>query len=326
MIRSRIIGTGHFLPERILTNKDLETLCDTTDEWIRQRTGIEQRHAARPGDGTSDLCTPASRMAIESAGLTPADIDLLICCTTTPDYIFPATACVIADNLGMGTKPAFDLNAACSGFIYGLATADAFVRSGAYKTVLLTGGELATNRVSYKKRDTAVLFGDGAGAVVLRGEEGDRGVLTTHLWSDGSGREVLWLPAGGSKIPVTAQNVDDDINTIHMKGKDLFRRAVIEFANAVNVALEAAGMTFNDIDLFIPHQANVRIIEAVAERMGLPAEKCVVNIQKVGNCTAGSIPLALSQARNEGRVKDGQVLLLASFGAGLTWASAVVRW
>ena len=326
MIRSRIIGTGHFLPERILTNKDLETLCDTTDEWIRQRTGIEQRHAARPGDGTSDLCMPASRMAIESAGLTPADIDLLICCTTTPDYIFPATACVIADSLGMGTKPAFDLNAACSGFIYGLATADAFVRSGAYKTVLLTGGELATNRVSYKKRDTAVLFGDGAGAVVLRGEEGDRGVLTTHLWSDGSGREVLWLPAGGSKIPVTAQNVDDDINTIHMKGKDLFRRAVIEFANAVNVALEAAGMTFDDIDLFIPHQANVRIIEAVAERMGLPAEKCVVNIQKVGNCTAGSIPLALSQARNEGRVKDGQVLLLASFGAGLTWASAVVRW
>ncbi len=326
MIRSRILGTGHFLPERILTNKDLETLCDTTDEWIRQRTGIEQRHAAKPGEGTSDLCTPAARMAIESAGLTPADIDLLICSTTTPDYIFPATACVIADSLGMGTKPAFDLNAACSGFMYGLATADAFVRSGAYKTVLLTGGELATNRVSYKKRDTAVLFGDGAGAVVLRGEEGDRGVLTTHLWSDGSGREVLWLPAGGSKIPVTAQNVDDDINTIHMKGKDLFRRAVIEFANAMNVALEAAGLTINDIDLFIPHQANIRIIESVAERLGLPVEKCVVNIQKVGNCTAGSIPLALSQVREEGRVKDGQVLLLASFGAGLTWASAVVRW
>jgi 3-oxoacyl-[acyl-carrier-protein] synthase-3 len=250
----------------------------------------------------------------------------LICSTTTPDYIFPATACVIADSLGMGTKPAFDLNAACSGFMYGLATADAFVRSGAYKTVLLTGGELATNRVSFRKRDTAVLFGDGAGAVVLRGEEGDRGVLTTHLWSDGSGREVLWLPAGGSKIPVTAQNVDDDINTIHMKGKDLFRRAVIEFANAMNVALEAAGLTINDIDLFIPHQANIRIIESVAERMGLPAEKCVVNIQKVGNCTAGSIPLALSQVRDEGRVKDGQVILLASFGAGLTWASAVVRW
>ncbi|NUM52304.1 MAG: ketoacyl-ACP synthase III [Candidatus Hydrogenedentes bacterium] len=326
MARSRIIGTGHFLPERILTNKDLESLCDTTDEWIRQRTGIEQRHAALPGEGTSDLCTPAVKKALDSAGIGASDIDLLICCTTTPDYIFPATACVIADNLGMGTTPALDLNAACSGFMYGLATADAFVRSGAYKTVALVGGELATNRVSFRKRDTAVLFGDGAGAVIVRAEEGDRGILTTHLWSDGSGREVLWLPAGGSKIPVTAENVDDDINTIHMKGKDLFRRAVIEFANAVNVALEAVGMTFNDIDLFIPHQANIRIIEAVAERMGLPAEKCVVNIQKVANCTAGSIPIALDQARGEGRVSDGSIVLLASFGAGLTWASAVVRW
>lgn len=326
MVRSRIIGTGHFLPERILTNKDLEALCDTTDEWIRQRTGIEQRHAANPGEGTSDLATPAVRRAIESAGISVSDVDLLICCTTTPDYIFPATACVIADNLGMGTKPAFDLNAACSGFMYGLSTADAFIRSGTYKTVALVGSELATNRVSFRKRDTAVLFGDGAGAVVLRAEEGERGVLTTHLWADGSGRDILWLPAGGSKIPVTAENVDDDINTIHMKGKDLFRRAVIEFANAVNAALDAVGMTFSDIDLFIPHQANVRIIEAVAERMSLPAEKCVVNIQKVANCTAGSIPLALSQARDEGRVRDGHILLLASFGAGLTWASAIVRW
>lgn len=326
MVRSRIIGTGHFLPERILTNKDLEALCDTTDEWIRQRTGIEQRHAALPGEGTSDLCTPAVKNALHSAGLSPSDVDLLICSTTTPDYIFPATACVVADNLGMGTTPALDLNAACSGFMYGLATADAFIRSGMYKTVALTGGELATNRVSFRKRDTAVLFGDGAGAVILRAEEGDRGVLTSHLWSDGSGREVLWLPAGGSKIPVTAENVDDDINTIHMKGKDLFRRAVIEFANAVNTALEATGLSIADVDLFIPHQANIRIIEVVAERMGLPAEKCVVNIQKVANCTAGSIPIALDQARNDGRVKDGAILLLASFGAGLTWASAIIRW
>jgi 3-oxoacyl-[acyl-carrier-protein] synthase-3 len=326
MVRSRIIGTGHFLPERILSNKDLESLCDTTDEWIRQRSGIEQRHAAKPGEGTSDLCTPAVRRAMESAGIAASDIDLLICTTTTPDYIFPATACIVAEDLGMGTKPGFDLNAACSGFMYGLATADAFVRSGAYKTVALVGGELATNRMNRCKRDTAVLFGDGAGAVILRAEEGERGVLTTHLWSDGSGREVLWLPAGGSKIPVTAENVDDDINTIHMKGKDLFRRAVVEFVAAANIALEAVGLTYDDIDLFIPHQANIRIIEVVAERMNLPAEKCVVNIQKVANCTAGSIPLALSQAREEGRVKDGSIILLASFGAGLTWASAIVRW
>lgn len=326
MVRSRVIGTGHFLPERILTNKDLESMCDTTDEWIRQRTGIEQRHVARPGDGTSDLATPAVLDAIADAGIDKDEIDLLICSTTTPDYIFPATACVVADNIGLGTKPAFDLNAACSGFMYGLSTADAYIRSGQYRTIVLVGSELASNRVNYRKRDTAVLFGDGAGAVVLRAEEGDRGVLTTHLWADGSGREVLWLPAGGSKIPVTNQNVDDDINTIHMKGKDLFRRAVIEFANAVKVALDAVGMDFADIDLFIPHQANIRIIEAVAERMGLSPERCVVNIDKVANCTAGSIPLALSQAVDQGRVKEGDVVLLASFGAGLTWASAAVRW
>ncbi|MDZ4857944.1 MAG: beta-ketoacyl-ACP synthase III [Candidatus Hydrogenedentes bacterium] len=326
MIRSRIIGTGHFLPERVVTNKELEAMCDTTDEWIRQRTGIEQRHFARPGDGASDIATPAVRQAMEAADVTVDDIDLVLCTTTTPDYVFPATACVVADNIGMGTKPAFDINAACSGFMYGLATADAFIRSGMYKTIALVGSELASNRVNFGKRDTAVLFGDGAGAVILRAEEGDKGVLTTHLWADGSGREVLWLPAGGSKIPVTNQNVDDDINTIHMKGKELFRRAVIEFANAAKVALDAAGMTFDDIKLFIPHQANIRIIEAVAERMNLPADRCVVNIQKVANCTAGSIPLALSQAVDEGRVKDGDIVLLASFGAGLTWASAIVRW
>ncbi len=326
MIRSRIIGTGHFLPERMVTNQELESMCDTTDEWIRQRTGIEQRHFARPGDGASDVATPAVRSAMEAAGVTADDVDLLLCSTTTPDYVFPATACVIADNIGMGTKPAFDINAACSGFMYGLTTADAFIRSGMYKTIVLVGSELASNRVNFSKRDTAVLFGDGAGAVVLRAEDGEMGVLTTHLWADGSSREVLWLPAGGSKIPVTNQNVDDDINTIHMKGKDLFRRAVIEFANAAKVALDAVGMSFDDVKLFIPHQANIRIIEAVAERMNLPADRCVVNIQKVANCTAGSIPLALSQAVDAGRVNEGDVLLLASFGAGLTWASAVVRW
>ena len=326
MIRSRIIGTGHFLPERILTNKDLESMCDTTDEWVRQRTGILQRHVAEPGQGASDLGIPAVKMAMDAASVTVDDLDLLICTTTTSDYQFPATACVIADAIGMGTKPSFDVNAACSGFMYGLATADAYLRSGMYKTIAVVGSELASNRVNYGKRDTAVLFGDGAGAVIVRAEDGEKGVVTTHLWSDGSGREVLWLPAGGSKIPVTRHNVDDDINTIHMKGKDLFRRAVIEFGNAAKTALDAAGLTFEDISLFIPHQANIRIIEAVAERMNLPADRCFVNIDKVANCTAGSIPLALSQAVEQGRLKDGDILLLASFGAGLTWASAIVRW
>jgi 3-oxoacyl-[acyl-carrier-protein] synthase-3 len=320
------VGTGYFLPEKVLTNFDLEKLTDTTDEWIRQRTGICQRYVAAPGVGASDLATPAARRALESAGMEPSEIDLLICGTTTPDYVFPATACVVQNSLGMASKPAFDVNAACSGFMYGLAAADAFIRSGVYRTVLLVCTEVASNRVNYSKRDTAVLFGDGAGAMVLRGEKGNRGVLTTHLWADGSGREILWLPAGGSKIPITKHNVDADANTIHMKGKELFKRAVVEFGAASRVALDAAGVSIHDIDLFFPHQANRRIIQVVATRLGLPPEKVFVNIDKVANCTAASIPLALAQAAEEGRLHQGSLVLLASFGAGLTWASAVIRW
>lgn len=326
MIRARIVGTGHYLPEQVCTNADLERFCDTTDEWIRQRTGIHQRHVAKEGDGASDLGVPAALRAMESAGIGPEDLDLIVCCTTTSDYQFPATACVIQEKLGIARTPAFDVNAACSGFMYGLATADSFIRSGSYNQILLVGSEVATNRVDYTKRDTAVLFGDGAGAVVLRAEEGDRGVLTTHLWADGSGREVLWLPAGGSKIPMTLENVDTDLNTIHMKGKELFRKAVIEFVVAVNTACDALGVTPADLRLFIPHQANVRIIESVGERLGLTPEQVFVNIDKVANCTAASIPLALDQAVRQGRFNDGDLVLLASFGAGLTWASAIIRW
>lgn len=326
MIRARITGTGCHLPEKVCTNADLEKICDTTDEWIRQRTGIHQRHVARKGEGAGELGVHAARRALKAAGLTPEDVDLILCCTTTSDYQFPATACVIQEKLGISGTPAFDVNAACSGFMYGLAVADSFIRSGAYKTVLVVGSEICTNRINYNKRDTAVLFGDGAGAVVMRPEEGERGVLTTHLWADGSGREVLWLPVGGSKIPVTAENVDSDLNTIHMKGKELFKRAVVEFAAAAKTACEAAGVTLDDLGLFIPHQANVRIIEAVGQRLGLPAEKVFINIDKVANCTAASIPLALAQAVEQGRIKDGDLVLLASFGAGLTWASAIIRW
>ncbi|MFA6241897.1 MAG: beta-ketoacyl-ACP synthase III [Candidatus Hydrogenedentales bacterium] len=326
MIRSRVVGTGHYLPEKVLTNFDLEKLTDTTDEWIRQRTGILQRHNIAPGQGTSDLGTQAARRALEVAGMQAPDIDLVICCTTTPDYIFPSTACIMQNELGMATTPSFDLNAACSGFMYGLATADSFIRSGMYKNILLVGSEVASNRISYEKRDTAVLFGDGAGAMVLQACEGERGVLTTHLWSDGSGKEVLWIPAGGSKAPISHENIDTDLNTINMKGKELFKRAIVEFVASVQVALEAANVTIDQIDLFVPHQANQRIIMVVGERLGLPPEKVFSNIDKVANCTAGSIPLALDQAVKEGRLKEGDLVLLASFGAGLTWASAVVRW
>ncbi len=326
MIRARVLGTGHYLPEKIVTNFDLEKLMDTTDAWIRQRTGIGQRHASAKGTGASGLGTPAARAALESAGVGTADIDLLICCTTTPDYVFPATGCMIQHQLGMPDTPAFDVNAACSGFLYGLAAANAFICSGAYRTILLIGTEVASNRVNYRKRDTAVLFGDGSGALVLRGEEGDRGILTTHLWSDGSGRDVLWLPAGGSKIPVTKENIDSDENTINMKGKELFKRAIVDLCAAARVAVEAVGVTFDDIALFVPHQANSRIIQAAAERLGLPPERVFINIDKVGNCTAGSIPIALSQAVDEDRIHEGDLILVASFGAGLTWASGIIRW
>lgn len=326
MIRSRIIGTGRFLPERIRTNAEMEKLCDTTDEWIRKRTGILQRHVSNQGDGTADIATPAARAALANAGVHAEDVDVIICCTTTPDYIFPATGSIVQERLGLRSTPAFDVNAACSGFMYGLACADSFIRSGLYRTVLLIGAEVANNRINYGKRDTAVLFGDGAAAVVLRGENGEAGILTIHLWSDGSGREILWLPAGGSKIPLTHENIDTDLNTIHMQGPELFRRAVVEFSEAIRVALETTCLTIDDIDAFVPHQANVRIIEAVAERLGLPAEKCCVDIDRVGNCVAASIPLAIDHAIEEGKIKPGSMVLLASFGAGLTWASSIIRW
>ncbi|GMV99266.1 MAG: 3-oxoacyl-[acyl-carrier-protein] synthase 3 [Candidatus Hydrogenedentota bacterium] len=326
MIRARIVGTGHYMPDRLVTNAELEKLTDTSDEWIRQRTGILQRYFSEPESGASALAVPASQKALQSAGIGPGDLDLIICATTTPDYVFPATACVVQEALGITNTPAFDLNAACSGFMYGLSTANAFIRSGTYKTILVVASEIVSNRISFKKRDTAVLFGDGAGAVVMKAEEGDHGVLTTHLWADGGGREILWLPIGGSKTPTTPENYADDGTTIQMKGKELFKRAVVEFGDAIEVALKAANVDLSEISLFVPHQANVRILQSVAERLGMPQEKVIINLDRVANTVAASIPIALSECVEQGRIKSGDMILLASFGAGLTWGSAVVRW
>jgi len=326
MQRARITGTGGFLPETVWTNAKLESMMDTSDEWIRKRTGIGQRHLAGAGEASSDMGTPAVRDALANAGVAPEEVELVLCCTTTPDYLFPATACLIQDRLGARNAGAFDVNAACSGFVCGLATANAYIRSGVYRTVVVVGAESQTNRLNWTNRDTAVLFGDGAGAVLLQAEDGDRGILSTFLGSDGAGGDLLIIPAGGSKAPVTKENAGGPECDIQMKGAELFKRATALFEEASTKALELAGLRLEDVDVFVPHQANARIIGAAAKRLGLPDEKVVLNIERVANTTSASIPLALHDAVADGRVKEGDTVLLASFGAGLTWGAAVIRW
>ena len=326
MTRSRIIGTGKYLPETVLTNADLAALCDTTDEWIRKRTGIEERHQVTPGEGTSDLALRASQMAIEKAGIALEDLDGVICCTLSPDQLLPATANILHGKLGLKDIASFDINAACSGFMAGLMTGNSLIVSGVYKTLLVVGAEIQTNRMTWKNRDTAVLFGDGAGAVILQACENGRGILTTHLGSDGSSYKVLHLPRGGSVAPYTKESLDEDAYTIYMSGPELFKRAVIKFAEVTQEALDATGLTIDDIDVFVPHQANARIIEAAGQRMGIAPEKVVMNIRKTGNTTAASIPIALHVAVQDGRVKDGDLVLMASFGAGLTWGAVIIKW
>jgi 3-oxoacyl-[acyl-carrier-protein] synthase III len=327
MLRARIIGTGRHLPDKIVTNDDLAKHCDTTDEWVVQRTGIRQRHNVAPGEGTSDMAAPAAMKAIEAAGLEPKDIDLLFCCTTTPDQVVPATACRVQDKIGATNAAAMDVNAACSGFIYGVSLADAMIKTDQAKNIVVIGAEVASNRLSYERRETVVLFGDGAGAAVLTRSDNGRGVLTSHMWSDGSGLEMLWYPGGGSKIPATHDNLDDmDIHAVQMNGQGVFKRAVTDFSAAIHKALEKTGHSIDEVDIFIPHQANVRIINAVAQKVGIPEEKCIINLDRVGNLIAGSIPVALDEAVRDGRVKDGDLVLIAGFGAGLTWGSALIRW
>lgn len=325
-MRGRIVGTGHYLPQQVRTNHDLEQFMDTTDAWIRQRTGIGQRHLAAPEEATSDLATQACRAAMADAGLGPDDIDLLICCTTTPDHLFPATACLVQHQLGLPRAGAYDVNAACSGFIYGIATANAFIRAGVYRTVLVVGAEKVTNRLNWSQRETAVLFGDGAGAVVLQATDGEFGVLNTFLASDGGEADLLMLPGGGSRTPPTPENIGTPVHDFQMKGPELFKRAVGAFGQAVQHALDTGGISVDALDLLVPHQANARIIKAAARRLDIPDEKVFLNIEHVANTTAASIPIALDEARRLGAIQEGSMVVLASFGAGLTWASALLRW
>ena len=326
MIRSRVIGTGRFLPEKVLTNIDLEELVDTTDEWIQKRTGILQRHSADKNTGPSTLGAGAALRALESAKICPEEIDLIVCCTSTPDYLFPSTACLVQAKIGATNAAAYDINAACSGFIYGLATIDAFIRSEMYKTALLIGVDVLLTKLNWERRDTAVLFGDGAGAVVLQAQEGENGVLFTELGSDGTAGDLLIMPSGDSRSAVSTGEPEDTTTNMVMDGQGLFKKAVVRFANASADAIEAAGLHPDDIDLFVPHQANTRIIFSAAKRIKFPQDRIFVNIDHVANTVAATIPIALDEAIEQGRIKEDSYVLLAAFGAGLTWASAILRW
>ncbi len=321
-----IVGLGTAAGEDLLTNSDLEKMVDTSDEWIRTRTGIGTRHISKPETATSDLAYRAAVEALADAGLTGADLDLIIVGTVTPDMPFPSTACLLQSRLGADHAAAFDLNAACSGFIYGLAAGRQFVATGMYDTVLVIGAETLSKITDYTDRSTCVLFGDGAGAAVLRPVGEGEGILSTVLGADGGGGELLMQPAGGSRRPATHETVDQRLHYIHMSGGDVFKFAVKVMGEAADAAVERAGLTRADVDVLVPHQANRRIIDAAAKRLGLPEDRVVINIGEFGNMSSASIPVALHEAVRSGRIKRGDVVVLVAFGAGLTWGSAAIRW
>ena len=326
MLKARITGTGKYLPEKILTNQDVEKLCDTTDEWIRRRSGIEQRHVAADGEGVSDMATPAARMALENAGLTAKDLDAIICCTTTPDQVTPGSSCLIQANLDATNAAGFDINAACSGFVYGLTTVDALILSGKFKTILLVGEETVSRLLSWKFRDTAVLFGDAAGALIVQAEEGDRGILATHVGSDGGSHEILHVPNGGWRNPITAENVNDDPLRIYMNGPKLFKRAVIMFKNppiSFSNRLASAWTTST-------YSSPIKQTGALSRRRASEWESTRTRCSSTSIKSATPWPLPFPSPSTKRRKRDGSKkgdnILTAAFGAGLTWGAAVIRW
>jgi len=326
MIHARITGTGSFAPRKVITNHDLEKLIDTSDEWITERTGIKERRIAEKGQTTSDLAYEASRKALKAAGLAAQDIDLILVATMTPDMILPSMACVLQEKLGARKAAAFDIYAACSGFIYGMSVADAFIRSEMYKNVLLVGAEVLSRFTDWEDRGTCILFGDGAGAAVIQRHAGKRGILSTHLHSDGSLGDLIHVPAGGASHPASHDTIRKRMHFIKMKGNETFKAAVRSLEGVVQEALEHNKVKPEDIDYLVPHQANLRIIQAMAQRLNMPMEKVVLTLPKYGNTSAASIPMALDEAVRDGRIRENHLLLFEAFGGGLTWASALVRW
>lgn len=323
---AHITGWGMAVPEKIMTNDDLAQVVDTSDEWIVSRTGIHQRHVATENQSTATLATDAAIKAIQMANITPQDVDLIIVSTSSPEHIFPATACLVQDNIGASKAGAFDLSAACSGFIYALNMASQAIQTGSIGCALVIGSETLSRLVNWQDRNTCILFGDGAGAFILQSSEEPGGVLSAVMRSDGSGRDSLSLPAGGSLIPTTTDTVAMGLHFIQMNGREVFRFATRVMAQATQEAVELARLKMDDIALIVPHQANLRIIEAAARSLEVPMQRVMVNVDRYGNTSTASIPIAAVEAANSGRLKQGDHVVFVGFGAGLTWGAAVVRW
>jgi 3-oxoacyl-[acyl-carrier-protein] synthase-3 len=326
MIRSRIIATGSYAPPKVLTNFDLEKMVETTDEWIISRSGIRERRIVETNVSTSDLGTQAALRALNAAGLSPEDLDFIITGTNSPDMSFPCTGCFIQAKIGAKKAAAFDVSAGCTSFIHALSLADKFIKEDPSRKVMVLGAEIMSKVTDWTDRATCVLFGDGAGAIILVGEEGERGVLSTHLHSDGSLWELLYMPGGGSANPSSYETVDKRMHYIKMAGNQLFKVAVRALADVSQEALKFNGLKNEDIEIMIPHQANTRIVEAMAKMINFPMEKIFLNIDKYGNTSSATIPIAMDEVQREGKVKAGDLMLLCSFGTGVTWGSAVIRW
>jgi len=321
-----IIGTGSYVPEKILTNEDLSRMVDTSDEWITTRTCIKERRVAAKDENTSDMATKAALKAIEQAKISPKEINLILVATATPDMLFPATACFVQKKIGAINAACLDISAACAGFLFAVEIAQQFITSHTYDTVLVIGADKLTSITNWTDRNTCVLFGDGAGAAILRHRGGSHGVISTYIGSDGQYSDILFMPGGGSRCPITRDNVDLNLATIHMTGKEVYKQAVTAMLSAAKKALEQAGLSIHDIACVIPHQANLRIIEAIADRLGIPLEKFYVNLDRYGNTSAAAVAIALDEANRSGRIKPGDYVLMVVFGGGLTWAGSVIEW
>jgi len=326
MVRAKITGTGSAVPDKILTNLELERMVDTTDEWITSRTGIKERRIAAQGEFPSTFATRAAQRALAMAGVEAAELDLIVVATVTPDFPFPATACLVQDQLKASKAAAFDISAACSGFLYGISIVEKFIRTGAAQKGLVIGTEVLSRIVDWTDRNTCCLFGDGAGAVVLEAAEGESGILSTHIHSDGTYWELLNQPGAGSRNPACQRTLDDKLTYISMQGNEVFKLAVRAMEEVAQEALATHNLATTDIDLFIPHQANRRIIDAIGKRLGLDDRQLFVNLERYGNTSSASIPLALDEANRTGRIASGDIVLFDAFGGGLTWGAVLARW